>query len=71
VITAAELVPWYRIPKRTVGSSFEDMSSLEQRITATGLIAVSRKYTDTGVTIVVEGPQDTVESIIARAAAGR
>lgn len=70
-IAAAELVPWYRIAKRTVSSSFEDMSSLEQRITAAGLIVVSRTYTDTGVTIVVEGPQDTVESIIAKAAAGR
>lgn len=63
-IEAADLVPWHRIIVRTISCTFEKMSSLEQRISAAGLSVISRDYTETGVTISVEGPEDTVASLI-------
>ncbi|MEO1159958.1 MAG: YigZ family protein, partial [Pseudomonadota bacterium] len=62
-VETAELVPWHRIVNRTINCTFEDMSSVEQNISAAGLTVVSRDYIDTGVTIVVEGPEDAVASI--------
>ncbi|MEM7635577.1 MAG: YigZ family protein [Pseudomonadota bacterium] len=62
-IEAATLVPWHRIVARTVSCRFEDMSSLEQLISTAGLTVVSRDYTDTGVTIGIEGPEDAVASV--------
>ena len=35
-VEAATLVPWHRIVSRTVSCRFEDMSSMEERITAAG-----------------------------------
>ena len=64
-IEAATLVPWHRIVSRTVSCTFEDMSSLEQRIAAAGLTVINRSYTDTGLTIVVEGPEGAIASITA------
>lgn len=62
-IEAATLVPWHRIVARTVSCTFGDMSSLEQRISTAELTVISRDYTATGVTIVIEGPEDAVASI--------
>jgi uncharacterized YigZ family protein len=64
-IEAATLVPWHRIVSRTVSCAFEDMSSLERSISAAGLTVISRDYTDSGVTIGIEGPEDAVTSIAA------
>ncbi|WP_108883096.1 YigZ family protein [Anderseniella sp. Alg231-50] len=64
-VEAAVLVPWHRIVSRTVSCRFEDMSSVERNISAAGLTVISRDYIDTGVTIVVEGPEDAVASIAA------
>ncbi len=64
-IAAATLVPWHRIVSRTVSCTFEDMSSLEQRIAVAGLTVISRGYTDTGLTIVIEGPEDAIASVVA------
>ena len=69
-IEAADLVAWHRIVRRTVSCRFEDMSSLEQHISATGATVVSRDYTDTGVTIALEGPEDTITAIVATTEAG-
>ena len=62
-IDAAALVPWHRIISRSVSCRFEDMSPLEQRISAAGLAVLSRDFTDTGVTICIEGPEATVNSL--------
>lgn len=62
-IEAATLQPWHRIVSRTVSCRFEDMSSLEQCISAAGLTVVTRNYTDTGVAISIEGPEDEVAAI--------
>ncbi len=59
-IEAAVLVPWHRIISRCVSCKFDQMSPLEQRISAAGLAVLSRDYTDTGVTICIEGPEDIV-----------
>jgi uncharacterized YigZ family protein len=64
-IKAATLVPWHRIVSRTISCAFEDMSSLEQHISAASLTVVTRDYTDTGVTIVIEGPEDAIAAIAA------
>ncbi len=64
-IEAVELVPWHRIVRRIVSCSFPGMSSLEQRIAAAGVTVVNREYTDSGVTIAIEGPEDSIASVIA------
>ena len=64
-IEAATLVPWHRIVSHTVSCAFEDMSTLERSISAAGLTVISRHYTDSGVTIGIEGPEDAVTSIAA------
>ncbi len=62
-LEAATLVPWHRKASRTVRCRFDDMSSLEQCISAAGLTVISRDYTDTGVAISIEGPEDKVAAI--------
>ena len=62
-IETATLVPWHRIASRTISCPFENMSSLEQRISAAGVTVLNRDYTDTGVTIVIEGPEKAIASI--------
>jgi uncharacterized YigZ family protein len=64
-IEAATLVPWHRIVSRTVSCAFEDMSLLERSISAAGLTVISRDYTDSGVSIGIEGPEDAVAPIAA------
>ena len=64
-LEAAELVPWHRIARQSVSCRFQDMSSLEQLIAAAELTVVSRNYSDTGVTIAIEGPEDAVAAVIA------
>jgi uncharacterized YigZ family protein len=64
-IEAATLVPWHRIVSRTISCAFEDMSPLEQCISAADVSVISRDYTDTGVTIVIEGPETAIASIAA------
>ena len=66
-LDAAELVPWHRIATKSFSCSFQDMSSLEQRIAAARLTVASRDYTDTGLTIAVEGPEDAIASLTADA----
>ncbi len=64
-VNAAALAPWHRIIRRTVSCRFEEMSSLEQHIGAAGLTVISRDYTETGVSLEIEGPEDTVASLVA------
>jgi uncharacterized YigZ family protein len=64
-IEAATLAPWHRIVSRTVSCTFDDLSSLEQRIAAAGLTVISRDYTDIGLTIDIEGPEDAIASVVA------
>ncbi len=64
-VEAATLLPWHRIVSRTVTCPFQDMSSMEQRIAASGLNVVDRAYSDTGVTISIEGPEHAVAEVTA------
>ncbi|MEM9472538.1 MAG: YigZ family protein [Pseudomonadota bacterium] len=64
-VEAATLLPWHRIVSRTVTCAFEDMSSMEQHIAAAGLNVTDRVYSDTGVTISVEGPESAIAAIAA------
>ncbi len=64
-VEAATLLPWHRIVSRAVTCPFEDMSSMELRISAAGLNVVDRVYSDTGVTISVEGPELAVAEVTA------
>ncbi|MEO9875697.1 MAG: YigZ family protein [Anderseniella sp.] len=62
-VEAATLVPWHRIVSRTISCPFKDMSNLEQLISAADLTVISRDYTDTGVVISIEGPEDKIAAI--------
>jgi len=64
-VEAATPVPWFRVARHSISCSFENMSSLEQRIHAEDLTVIGREFTETGVIIVVEGPEDAIASIIA------
>lgn len=63
-IEAAALVPWYRVVSGSVSCPFEDMSAMEQHIAAAGLTVLDRVYSDAGVTISVEGPEDAIASVV-------
>lgn len=59
-IEAGALVPWHRITRRRVSAPFADSATLEQHLTALALTVIDRHYTETGVTLTVEGPEEQV-----------
>jgi len=62
-ISNAVLVPFRKIRLRKVSADFAGSSALEQRIDSLGLNVVARDYTEDGVTLTVEGPEDVLSEI--------
>lgn len=57
-ISNAELIPFQKFATKTVSADFASSSEMEQQISSLGLTIVSREYTETGVNLTVEGPED-------------
>jgi uncharacterized YigZ family protein len=62
-INAAIIEPWHRTVRRTLAYPFEKMSEAERHIAAQGLSVISRDFTDTGCTLTVEGPEESVSRL--------
>ncbi|MBO6890839.1 MAG: YigZ family protein [Roseibium sp.] len=59
-INNAELVPFQKLACRKVSTDFASGSELERRVESLGLCVLARDYTEDGVTLTVEGPEDAV-----------
>jgi len=62
-INNAELVPFQKVLTRTVKADFASGSELEKRVESLGLAVVSRDYTEDGVSLTVEGPEDALAEL--------
>lgn len=62
-IDAAELIVWQRILRKTISGRFDQTSNIERQISLLGLAVLDRSYHETGVDILLEGPQDTLEAM--------
>lgn len=63
-INAAVIEPWHRrIVRRILTCPFEKMSEAERHVAALGLSVISRDFTDTGCTLTVEGPEESVSRL--------
>lgn len=62
-INSAELVLFQKILTRTLSASFASASDLERQIGTLGLTVTARHYTETGVTLSVEGPEDRISQL--------
>lgn len=63
VIREAELVPWLRLKSRSVSASFSSSAELERQITLLQLEVLERTFTEDGVTLLVNGPEDQVDKL--------
>jgi len=59
-INNAELVPFQKVLTKQVSADFAASSELERRIETLGLTVVSRDFTEDGVTLTVEGPEEAL-----------
>ncbi|WP_306140771.1 YigZ family protein [Roseibium sp. MMSF_3412] len=59
----AKLVPFRKIVSRTVSADFAASSDLERRIEALGVTVVARDYTEAGVELTVEGPEEVLAAL--------
>ncbi|TYC67494.1 phosphoenolpyruvate carboxykinase [Stappia sp. BW2] len=62
-INNADLVPFQKILSKTVSADFASSSELERRIETLGLTVMTRDYTEDGVTLAVEGPEDVLAEL--------
>jgi len=62
-IANAELVPFQKIEVKQVRADFAASSDLERRIDSLELTVVSRDYTEDGVTLTVEGPEEVLAKL--------
>jgi uncharacterized YigZ family protein len=59
----AELMPFQKILTKTVSADFASGSELEKRIENLGLSVLARDYTEDGVTLTVEGPEEALSTL--------
>jgi uncharacterized YigZ family protein len=59
-INNADLVPFQKILTRTVKADFASSSELERKTESLGLTVIDRNYTEDGVTLTVEGPEEVL-----------
>ncbi|MEL7528429.1 MAG: YigZ family protein [Pseudomonadota bacterium] len=59
----ADLVPFRKIVSRTVRADFAESSDLERRIETLGVSVVARDYTEAGVELTVEGPEEVLAAL--------
>lgn len=62
-ISNAELVPFQKIARRKLNAVFAASSELERMIEALGLTVVTRDFTETGVELTVEGPEEVLANL--------
>ncbi|WP_298813510.1 YigZ family protein [uncultured Roseibium sp.] len=62
-INNADLVPFRKMAQREFSADFAHSSDLERRVEVLGLSVVARDYTENGVRLLVEGPQETLEDL--------
>ncbi|ASP36399.1 YigZ family protein [Labrenzia sp. VG12] len=62
-IANAELVPFQKMLVKQVSADFAASSELERRIDGLGLTVLSRDYTEDGVTLTVEGPEEVLAAL--------
>jgi len=62
-INNAGLVPFQKILTKTVSADFATSSELERRIETLGLSVLARDYTEDGVTLRVEGPEEVLAEL--------
>ncbi len=60
-IANATLVPFQKLARKTISAEFAKSSDLERQVEMLGLTVISRDYTATGVTLVIEGPEDLLK----------
>ncbi|WP_319414125.1 YigZ family protein [uncultured Cohaesibacter sp.] len=62
-IDAAKLVPWQRIVEKKITGRFDQTSEIERQIALLKLLVLDRSYHETGVDILLQGPQAVIESM--------
>ena len=62
-IDTAELILWQRILQKTISGRFDQTSDIERQISLLKLTVLDRTYHETGVDILLEGPQDILEAM--------
>ncbi|WP_428688170.1 YigZ family protein [Roseibium sp.] len=62
-INNAELVVFQKILTQKVKAGFADSSEVERKIEMLGLTVIARDYTEDGVTLTVEGPEDALSQL--------
>lgn len=62
-ISRAELIPFRKMATRTVRAGFASSSELERRIELLGVTVVARDYTEDGVQLTVEGPEEVLATL--------
>ncbi|GAB4536066.1 MAG: IMPACT family protein [Roseibium sp.] len=62
-INNAALVPFRKISSKTVSADFASGSELERRVEDLGLSVIARDYTEDGVTLTVEGPEEDLAGL--------
>ena len=62
-IRNAELVPFQKLARKVLEAEFAGSSELERRIEALGLTVVAREYTESGVRVTVEGPEENLAQV--------
>ncbi|WP_319498619.1 YigZ family protein [uncultured Cohaesibacter sp.] len=62
-LDVATLVPWQRIIRKTVTGRFDQTSEIERQIALLKLSVIDRSYHETGVDILLEGPQATIDEM--------
>lgn len=62
-INNAELVLFQKILTKKVSAAFALSSDLERRVESLGLKVISRDYNETGVDLIVEGPEELLSEL--------
>jgi len=62
-IEAASLTPWLRFAQRTVRASFAEAAKLEQAVSNFGLNVMARDFSETGVSLTVQGPEGLLDQL--------
>ncbi|WP_150524357.1 IMPACT family protein [Roseibium sediminis] len=62
-INSAELVPFQQLRQKTLTMDFAKSSELERRIAELGLVVIARDFSEAGVQLIVEGPEDGIDAL--------
>ena len=62
-IDQANLIPWERVRQTTITGRFDQTADIERQISLLALHVMDRHYHETGVDILVEGPEAKLDSL--------